>query len=435
LDFLRRHVEKLILGLALIALLVSIALLLRSLSESRRVAAAKVDEARLAANGGGVIAPLDPGPLGGGAIEVLNDPRVKFDTLPGESAPALRGSLYAPADYTLCYNESCNKLIPYDADKCPFCGTEQPPKEKGGPSNSDRDGDGIPNHVEQKFPFLNPDNPQDALMDADQDAFLNGEEFKAKTDMQDPASIPPLATLLRLDKLIEKPLPIMLKRISRNNSDDPAKWQITVQLLDPAKRTWKNKLTTVGGKAVDGFTVRSAAFVEDPKQPGKQLGTVVVVPDGGGEPYTLTEGVQATERDKYLRFFYLVSRNAQYARQGGVRTLVYKQGDTITLTRGREPKQVSETYRLDSFTDKTAELVRTQPAPAQGEEPVRITVPAFNARSDFMPQAATTMGMGMEGMPGAMMGEPGMMVPGAPGMMPGGPAVGPAGGPAGGPIR
>jgi len=51
LDFLRRHVEKLILGLALIALLVSIALLLRSLSESRRVAAAKVDEARLAANG------------------------------------------------------------------------------------------------------------------------------------------------------------------------------------------------------------------------------------------------------------------------------------------------------------------------------------------------------------------------------------------------
>lgn len=417
-DFLRRHVEKLILGLALIALLVSIALLMGSLSKSRTQAADMVEEARQAVNGGGRIEPLDAGPPGAGVYDVLADPRTKFDTLPAESASPLRGSLYEPPDYVLCYKETCNKLIPYAADKCPFCGTEQPPKKDGGPSNSDRDGDGIPNHVEQKYPFLNPDYAQDALTDADQDGFLNVEEFKAKTDMQDPASIPPLGALLRLDKLVERPLPIMLKKINRNNSDDPAKWQITVQTLDATKKTWKSRLTTVGGKAVDGFTIRSAAFVDDPKQTGKQLGTIAVTTEGDPEPYTLTEGVQANERAKFARLYYLVSRLPQYARQGGVRLLVHKQGDTITLTRGREPKLISETYRLESLTESSAELIRTQPEPAQGEEPVRITVPLFNPRTDFASQA--TASMGMDGaMPGMMMGEPGGMMPGAPGMMPG----------------
>jgi len=414
LDFLRRHVEKLTLGLALVALLVSIGLLMRSLGASRKTAAEREDEARLAISSGGAIQPLDAGLTAGNVYDTT-----PLNTLPAEGASPLRSNLFLPPDYILCYNETCNKLIPYLADNCPFCKTEQPPKRDSGPSGSDRDGDGIPNHIEHRLAFLNPDNPADARMDTDQDGFLNVEEFKAGTDMQDPNSTPPLGMLLRLDRLVERPLSIKLRRVSRNNSDDPTRWQITVQTYDTARRTWRNRLTNVG-KTVDGFTIRSAAFIDDPERAGRQLGTVEVLIEGETEPYTLTEGKDTNERTPYARLYFFVSRNPQHARMCGIRMLMHKAGDTLTLSRGRAPRVTSETYRIETLTPTGVTVVRTEPAPAAGAEPLRIEVPVFNARTDFAVQGMS-MGMdgampGMPGMDPAMMGDPGMM-PAAPGGM------------------
>ncbi len=420
-DFLRKHPEKLILGLALIALLASIALLLHSLSKTRTDVTEMAKEVQAAANGGSDIKLLDPETSFGPDVHaVLTDPKVKFETLPPEAAPPLRGSLYEPVDYIFCYNEACNKLIPYAADKCPFCGTEQPPKKDGGPKSNDRDNDGIPNHVEQKYPFLNPDNPNDALQDQDKDGFLNVEEFKANTDMENATSIPPLGTLLRIGKLVDKPLPIMLKKISRNNSDDPAAWTITVQTYDPAKKAWRSRLTAVG-KTIDGFALRSATFEESPKPPAKPTGILVVAPETGGEPYTLKEGKETSEHDKYVNLGYLISRNAQYLNKGGVRFFTSKVGDVLSLTRGREPNLITEKYKIESIAPDLVLILRTEPATPPGTEPVRIKVSPFNPRTDFTPQATTgAPGMGMEGMmmPGmeggdpAMMGQPGSMMPG-----------------------
>ena len=214
-DFLRRHVEKLILGLALLALLASIALVLRSLTNTRTEVNKTVEESRQAANGGRPIELLDPDSFGE-VYKELSDPKVRFDTLPTEATAARRGSLYEPADFILCYSEACSKLIPYDADKCPFCATAQP--DKSGKGVADRDADGIPNSIEQKYAFLNPDNPQDARLDQDQDGFLNVEEFRAGTDMQDPKSTPPLGTALRL---VLSPAAFRIYRILARREQQP----------------------------------------------------------------------------------------------------------------------------------------------------------------------------------------------------------------------
>ena len=50
---------------------------------------------------------------------------------------------------------------------------------------ADLDGDGIPNDYEDMFPFLSPTNPDDALMDKDQDGLNNFEEFRRGTDPED----------------------------------------------------------------------------------------------------------------------------------------------------------------------------------------------------------------------------------------------------------
>lgn len=420
-DFLRKHLEKLVLGLALIALLASIVLLLHSLAKTRAYVAEKATQVQAAATGGKVIEPLNPDTVFPDVNAVLTDPKVRFETLPSEATPPLRGSLYEPVDYIFCYNEACNKLIPYAADKCPFCGFDQPPQTTDrGPKGNDRDNDGIPNHVEQKYQFLNPDNPNDALQDQDQDGFLNGEEFKLNTDMENPASTPPLGALLRIGKLVDKTLPIMLKSISRNNSDDPAAWTVTVQTYDAAKRTWRNRLAAVG-KTIDGFTIRSAAFEEPAAPPGKPTPVVVVAPEAGGEPYTLKQGEKVSEHDKFVNLGYFLSRNAQYLNRGGVLFYTSKVGDVLTLTRGREPNLRTEKYQIESIAPDAVQILRTEPAPAQGAEPLRIKVPPFNPKTDFIPQAALgATGMGPEGMmmPGAEGGDPAMM-PGY-NMVPGG---------------
>jgi hypothetical protein len=430
LDLLRKHLEKLILGLALIALLASIALLLHSLTKTRTDVAEMTKEVQAAANGGSDIKILGDSDFEDVPGELTN-PKVKFDTTPTEGTPALRGNLYEPVDYIYCYNEACNKVIPYAADKCPFCGKDQPPKPDGGPKSNDRDNDGIPNHVEQKYPFLNPDNPYDALQDQDQDGFLNVEEFKANTDLENATSIPPLGALLRIARLVGKPLPIMLRRINRNNSDDPAVWTITLQTYDTAKKTWRSRLTAVG-KTVDGFTIRSAAFEQSSAPPAKpsakpsakptasQTGVVVVAPETGGEPYTLREGKNLNEHDQFVSLGYFLSRNAQYASRGGVRFYTNKVGDTLALTRGRDSTQITEKYLIESIAADAVQVLRTDPPAAQGTEPLRIKVPPFNQRTDFTPQM-TTGGVGGDPMGGPRVpGGGGPGVPGVPGDLPGG---------------
>jgi hypothetical protein len=170
------------------------------------------------------------------------------------------------------------------------------------------------------------------------------------------------------------------------------------------------------GRTIDGFTIRSAALEESTATPPRQTGVIVVAPEAGGEPYTLKEGKETSEHDKYVTLGFLLSRNAQYLRTGGVRFFTNKVGDVLTLTRGRAPNQTTEKYQIESIAADAVQILRTEPAPAEGTEPVRIKVPVFNPKTDFTPQGTTGgAGMGMEGMmiPGGMEGGDPAMMPGA----------------------
>ena len=100
-----------------------------------------------------------------------------------------------------CINEACRHPIPFDAQKCGFCGAEQP--AEGQVVGGDSDSDGLPDEFEKKYSFLNPVDAADAAADYDSDGFTNLEEFEAQTDPSDPASHPSKIEFLRVDTVEE----------------------------------------------------------------------------------------------------------------------------------------------------------------------------------------------------------------------------------------
>lgn len=87
--------------------------------------------------------------------------------------------------------------IPYEAEICPICNYKQPPVP--GP-DWDRDGGGCPDRWELRYGF-NVKDPRDDLADVDRDGFTNVEEYRGKTDPRNPNSKPPPAIKLRIVKV------------------------------------------------------------------------------------------------------------------------------------------------------------------------------------------------------------------------------------------
>lgn len=129
-----------------------------------------------------------------------------------------------------CVNPGCRHPIPYEAEKCSFCGAEQPPEGKvpGG----DSDADGMPDDFEEKYAFLNPVDPTDANADYDGDGFSNLEEFTAGTDPSLAASHPSKVEFLRVSALEEDTVPLLLMGSSRLSAE-----KVRYQIKAPS-RDW-----------------------------------------------------------------------------------------------------------------------------------------------------------------------------------------------------
>lgn len=105
---------------------------------------------------------------------------------------------------------ACERAIPEKAEKCAFCGVEQPKEEL---VKLDTDGDGMPDEYERKH-GLDP-AADDRELDKDGDGFSNNEEFAAGTDPADPKSHPPYIESLKLaaDAVKETTLPFYFEKI------------------------------------------------------------------------------------------------------------------------------------------------------------------------------------------------------------------------------
>jgi hypothetical protein len=140
---------------------------------------------------------------------------------------------------------ACSKPIPFNAVVCPFCKADQPaiPSDK-----DDTDLDGIPDAFETKF-GLNAEDPTDAQMDMDHDLFSNVEEFRSGTDLNSATNFPSPISKLRLVKSVKVPFKLRFVGISEVAEGD-VRYQLNLRTLD---RTYFAKM----GEEVEGYKVAS----------------------------------------------------------------------------------------------------------------------------------------------------------------------------------
>lgn len=259
-QFLKRHYEKLALGLFLVGLLVGSWLLVKDLQE--------------VGEGGEPPPELGNAPLHEALSvdvfdfeEVFQNPKLEWVA----AGDPEEGDLFEPRKYIRCADPECLYLIPITLATCPYCRADQGPKTRGietPKEGEDDDRDLLPNEFEAKHDFLDPNNPTDAGQDEDKDWFTNLEEQRAGTSLTEPKEHPPLATRLRFLWARRRSLNMTLKRVGKNRVDDPKKWDVFLNVLDRGKMRTRIKRIgdTVGESKLKIIAIRvKEQTVKDPR--------------------------------------------------------------------------------------------------------------------------------------------------------------------------
>lgn len=365
--FLIRHCEKLALGLALLGLLAGCYYMLLCIKVARR----DVRDLQELANS------VDSGRR---ALDSIKRTPVKIDKLLDDPALLLKlgegdgkGALVEPPHYIRCVNSKCMYLISYEMNNCPFCGAKQPPTVEKKIVGEDSDDDGIPDFFEGQFTFLKSRDPSDAALDQDLDSFTNLEEFEATSKLDDPADHPPLITLVRYLKTFRRPIPVLLKRISTNDSEDPSRWDVTCRVTERTKT--RNKLRRVGDE-VGGFKILRAASKTgkrtNPRTKKIEEGDIseIVIQKDDGPEYTLVVDTKAYENDYYVSLLYAYDRYN------------HRKAKKFTRTAGQELKlphratRSYETYIVETVGAKKVTVKRAD----SGVEPEKYEVKRFDKR-------------------------------------------------------
>lgn len=379
-EFLKKHFEKLILGVALIVLLVSCFLVLTSLHKARQ----DVKEVQTRIEEMPEEKPIEPLSEDQIDLSILTDPAIRLDLGDDEIEGA---SLVEPPKYILCAGPQCSQLIPFSAETCRFCGADQPEEDPFDKfrAEDDFDEDGMSNAFERKYSdFLNPQDPNDAGVDHDGDGFSNVEEFRWKSEPDNYENFPALARNLRFLGMRRRRIPIIFRALARNNSDDPADWDITCAILDGG--SLKRSILTVG-EAVAGYKITGAKYKVDDE--GKDISELQVTAQKDGTKYSLTlvprkETAFQTEKDLVVYFIFLSNR---YDPRRCRRMPPAKLGETFELKHG---SGATETYEVTVLTENsvTVQAVGSDPEPAVFE------IQQLNTRKDFLSATGARGGMG-----------------------------------------
>jgi hypothetical protein len=228
-----RHYDKLIAGVAILALLLSLVYLVVNGSRSRAVEQRYDGELARLRPEHPRATPLDMQPYTRAMDALISPYQV------AASSNALAGFL-VPERRVWC--QSCRLPIPYDATNCPHCRVVQPLRKEVDPM-WDEDGGGIPNSAEVAY-GLNPLDPRDDAADSDGDGFKNVEEYRAGTDPMNPASHPDVDVLLSIESLTGRPLP--MKFMGKTTLPNK-KVRCQINIAGPGARTaWVDEGQRVG---------------------------------------------------------------------------------------------------------------------------------------------------------------------------------------------
>jgi hypothetical protein len=266
-SFLKQIYDKLLLVVALVALLGSALFLIVRISEDRNA----LQRGTFEQDPQGLILaqPIDPSAYSQAVQRIVHPSQLP-----------VQGRVLTSEQRVACVE--CGKPIPYNAATCPFCKVAQPEIKT---STTDSDGDNIPDEVETKL-GLNPEDPSDAELDLDNDLFTNIEEFRSGTDINNPTNFPSPVSKLRLIKTTKVPFKLRFVAVSDVGEGDQ-RYQINLRTLE---RTYFAKMN----EEVEGWIV--AAF--DPK--GERGPTLAlkqgdrVIQLAKGEVITLEDARSAT---------------------------------------------------------------------------------------------------------------------------------------------
>ncbi|NLG33983.1 MAG: hypothetical protein GX548_01375 [Lentisphaerae bacterium] len=277
-DWMKNHYEKVILLVALVALLFSSVHLVQHIQANKTDAALSLARVNLK-----------------GSSVSLKD-TVSFDDKLGQARAAATAELEPSARTVISEMRvscvKCGRPIAYAAAACPFCLAEQPEHDDG--TKRDTDGDGLPDLWELDA-GLDAQNPADAHQDLDGDGFSNLEEFQAETDVRDPEKFPDPIVKLRV--LTIRPVPFYLRFVGTSAfGDGSLRYQLNLQ---SAERTYFARL----GEVILGYKVEK----HDPKGRGG-LETLTMVRQSDKRPVELVKGRPVTEQELVIRFGCLLDR-------------------------------------------------------------------------------------------------------------------------------
>ncbi len=409
-DFLAKNYDKLILAFCLIILVIGITFVAMSFKTTNDLLAQQNRDVDNKMHGGEKIEELQAEEYS--ASHYLNDPRKFLNILGTPKKPTVKGSLIEPNKYIVCKNEECDYLISLNSSKCPFCGTEQPELAKELVGQEDTDNDGIPDKFELQYVskgILNPRNPNDAKMDFDRDGFLNIEEYRLGTKLDDPEDFPPLGNLLRVVKVERRDLPIKLADIDQNRKDDPKDWDIVFTVPDPKTRKTKRMTRSIGDK-VAGYVVTAAGFTGsgDAQTPYAEI----ALENAPSETYRLEKDKTVKSKKLTVRLLYLFNRernNAQYVMNRF--SFVKEVGEEFKLERAKTTSKVIEYYKLISADEKDGSATVALLKGEKGAVDKNIPLNVFKYAEDFVSYDMMGMGGGMGPGMGGEVGGP-MIGPG-----------------------
>ena len=286
-DFLKKHYEKLILAIFLIAF-VFLLLYLIDLSKSMRT----ITRSQLE------IPTIEPNYKPNDFSKKKYETRYIFTkncTWNKSKARTDKDQIYTdllvPFPCARCV--FCHKVIPRyyylgaidNPRNCPLCEkalprpVENPNPQPEDPTGLDRDNDGIPTAVELKM-GLDPNNPDDAFYDADGDGFPNITEYKYNPNLKgknikSSKLHPDFYKRLQLIEFRETLLPFQLKLVNTNGKKDPKDWDI--QINETIDGRIKTRFKYLGSRMTLDKTDYKITKIDAKHEEKRRGGTIVKV--------------------------------------------------------------------------------------------------------------------------------------------------------------
>lgn len=238
-EFLKRHYEKLILLVLLLAFILSMVYVLRIIDQTKEITEESLQIPTRAAD----YEVHDPKAA---EFEIADYWQSRNANWPASQARNKANPFFSDLVVTFpmarCPGEDkkpCGKIIPLyyftEEQPCPFCGLElkKPPKRTAEEGQLFLNNIQLTQEEATRFRL----NVEDALLDRDNDGFSNIFEIRvAKTSPVDPRSHSPMWYRLRLQEIRRVELPIKFMAVNTNNSDDKSRWDLQLNMVNKRNR-------------------------------------------------------------------------------------------------------------------------------------------------------------------------------------------------------